>query len=160
MQEGSAQTASGSRVCEIPVSAAPPVVKYDAAGRLVDEAVLLFEAGLTKGVYVKKSESEGEASVVGVVDHVGNGRVRIRVLRPNADKGGEPEHLELTYNEYSNAWRMVYDAATVQDLGLVPDWPEHRAEKLDEHINMCAKSDVVFGLREAAAAMKKHFWNA
>ena len=132
------------------------VVAYDADGKLTDEAALLKEAGLEKGVYVKgmwfedPSAADNGVAVTAWVHALRDHHVEVTLVGQKHKK----KQIILSYEEYQKHWTLQYDKEAVIDRGIVSDWSHCQMHKKKEWIDHAAKAKVTSGL----VSLSKCLW--
>ena len=68
-----------------------------------------------------------------IIDSVQNGKFRLKLVQePGSILPSAPKFHEVTYADFTHLWEILYDAAEIQDKGVVMDWESHSVKRSAE----------------------------
>ena len=103
------------------------------------------------------STAPGDARQHAVVDHIGDGKIRLRLCSHDHNESATPKFVTLTYEEFKADWEILYDAQAVADLGIIRDWPQYRMaanQDFKAHLAKCKVSCALGYLMECTPLPK------
>ena len=92
------------------------------------------------------STAPGDARQHAVVDHIGEGEIRLRLCTHDHDDSATAKFVTLTYAQFKADWEILYDAQAVADLGIIRDWAQWRMatnQDFKAHIAKCTVSNAL-----------------